>query len=214
MSNKSDNEKGTKWWVRYVVVPVVVALIGVIIVLRRNPTPPQPNLTTKLCTITNLNWNTYQEDKKGSLITVKPVAETNCAINISFDLKKDGWATIYKKLTPQSLLQAKGIRFFYRGTGVPNTIELKLIDRNETIFEAIWYNATDTTGQRRTWEALFTDFRCRKGAGKCMDDGAVSSLTFNPLEIDRIDIAFSNKSDHGDVPGSGEITIEEIEVIP
>lgn len=218
MTNKAEQEHGLKWWLRYVIVPVIGGggIVAIIVAfIAKYPFPLETSTPMSPVRITNVNWNTYQADGKGSSIeSMKPVAGTDCAIEISFDLKEDGWVAIYRKLSPQSLSRTRGIEFFYRGTGVTNTIELKLIDKHETVFESVWYNATATNDQRASWEALYSEFKCRKGSGRCQSDEDVRTLTLNLKEVDRIDFAFSNKPDHGDVPGRGTVVIEEILTTP
>jgi hypothetical protein len=182
---------------------VGVALAGILaLALFFRPTP---------IILTNSNWNNYVEDTARSSLSLKAVPGTNHAIDINFDLKQGGWAGLYKKL---SLPSFRSIRFLYKGTGAPNTIELKLIDKSETVFEAIWPHTTNTNGQSQAWEPQYGEFRCRKGTGACQDDLAVRSLTLKPEDLDRMDISFSNKSEHADEAGAGQVFIEEIQIIP
>jgi hypothetical protein len=161
--------------------------------------------------LTNSSWIYYVEDTARSSLTLKAVPESNYAIDVNFDLKQGGWAGIYKKLK----LPAFGrIRFLYKGTGACNTIELKLIDINDTVFEVTRAHATDTNGQSQSWEPQYSEFQCRKGSGLCQDENAVRSLTLKPEDLDRVDISISNKSEHGDEAGPGRIIIEQIQIVP
>ena len=139
-------------------------------------------------------------------------------ILLSTNLEEEGYVAIYKKLTPQLLKQTNGIGLIYSGTGAPNTLELRLIDKHETIFEAVWQNATATDGREELKQVLYSDFRCRKivreeQPGNCRTDEDVRTLVFNPEDIDRIDFTFSNKPEIGDVAGQGTVVIKEIWVI-
>ena len=190
---------------RRIIVGVSVGVILVIILALILIFRPVPII------LTNSNWNNYVQDTARSSLSLKAVLGTNHAIDISFDFKPGGWAGIYKK---QSLPPFRSIRFLYKGTGASNTIELKLIDKNETIFEVIWPHTTNTGGQGRLWESLYSEFRCRMGSGACQDENAIRSLTLKPEDLDRIDISFSNKSEYADEAGPGQVTIEEIQIVP
>lgn len=161
--------------------------------------------------ITNLNWNPV--DQKGSSITITPIAGTTGDIKIAFTLKDGGWVAAYKKLNPAALSQTTGIKFAHTGTGASNTLELKLVETDETIFRVIWYNGTYTAGIKKSWEVPYSEFKCEKGTGRCQDEAAVNSEIFNPEQVDRIDFSFSNKPDQGDEAGAGEVIIEGIQLI-
>jgi hypothetical protein len=184
-----------------VLVGVALAAIFILALLTR----PAPLI------LTNSNWNDYVQDSVGSSLSLQAIPGTDHALAINFDLKAGGWTGIYKKL---SLPPFKSIKVQYKGTGAPNTIELKLIDKNETVFEAIQAHTTNTNGQSQPWGIEYSEFRCRKGSALCQDDNAVRSLTLKPEDLDRMDISFSNKSEHADEAGSGQVTIEEIQFSP
>jgi hypothetical protein len=190
---------------RRIIVGASVGVILVVILVLMFIFRPTPII------LTNSNWNNYVEDTARSSLSLKAVPGTNHAIDISFDLKPGGWAGIYKKL---SLPPFRSIKVFYKGTGASNTIELKLIDKNETIFEARWPHTTNTGGQGQSWELPYSEFRCRKGSGTCQDENAVRSLTLRPEDLDRIDVSFANKSEYADEAGSGQVIIEEIQIVP
>jgi hypothetical protein len=195
----------------------VVAFVVIFVILRfiaPTQNSPLPTLETSTpCLITNLGWIEYQNNSLGSTINVSPVLGTNCAIKTSFDLKTNDWVATYKKLEPNLLLQGQGIRFSYGGTGVANTLEFKLIEKdasgNETIFYAKWDGATFTAGKIISLDIYYRDLICRAAPGSRCLTGAEH---INPGQVDRIDFSFSNKSNN--LPGQGEVIIEEIQLIP
>jgi hypothetical protein len=133
---------------------------------------------------------------------------------VSFDLKEQGWVTIYKELSPQLLVGKSGVKFSYSGTGNYNTLEFKLIEKDGTIFDAVQLDTT-VTGTSVSREIHYSDMRCWKNTGRCQTDNDVKILAFNPGNIDRIDFSFSNKpGNNRDLPGTGTVTIEYVEIIP
>ena len=166
--------------------------------------------TPEPCSITNLGWIDFPGAE--STINASPVIGSKCALEISFDLKEQGWAAVYKKLEPNQLLQTQGIRFSYSGTGAANTLELKLfeIDANgdEILFYAEWDGATSTAGKSIIQEVDYSELICQPSQGKCPTGATI----IKPELVDRIDFSVSNRS--GQLPGSGEVTIEWIQIIP
>ncbi len=205
------NSNGWLWAIGGAI--VVLALAGVVVIIFPHLATPAP---TSSVTITNTGWNPYVENNGGSSVTIlKPVTGTDNAIEVSFSLLADDWVTIYKKLPPQSLSGMKSVRIAYRGTGASNTIELKLIDKHETIFVCELPGATNTAGQVVYQDVSFDECLCRVGTGKCAGTlGCAGSPILNPKHIDRIDFGFSNGPIRDDEPGSGTVVIDEILILP
>ncbi len=113
--------QGVKWW-RMTIITTAAAIVAIAatFMIISNATK---------CAITNLGWQPYSNDGLGSTITVNPVMGSNCAFEISFDLKHGGYVATYKKLEPKFLAWwIKGIEFSYSGMGNPNTLEFKLLN--------------------------------------------------------------------------------------
>jgi hypothetical protein len=89
-------------------------------------------------------------------------------------------------------------------------MELKIIDKNGTIFEAVWAGATNTEGEYFYKEISFDQLKCRLGEGNCQEESDVRTLSLIPKDIDRIDFGFSNRPEHGDVPGAVTVEIKLI----
>ena len=172
----------------------------------------QPIPTPEPCSITNLGWVEYQNDGLGSTISASPVIGSKCVLEISFDLKRNGWAAIYKKLQSNSLLHTQGLKFSYSGTGAANTLEFKLFEKDadgvETLFYAEWDGATSTAGETISPEIYYTDLICKPNASRCLTGAEPIDLKL----VDRIDLSISNKP--GQLPGAGKVTIESIQYIP
>ena len=100
----SDILSQVKWWIT-IILTVVVAILAIAFVLVQVSDSDQ-------CAISNSNWMTYNGGPN-STIQVKPALGSNCKIEVSFDLEKEGWAAVYKKLEPKSLKWTDGIEFSY-----------------------------------------------------------------------------------------------------
>ena len=112
--------------------PLVTPSPSPTITLTPTPTPtatPSPTITP--CIIDTMDstsgWRTYRDDT-GSSINIEPIlGRTDNATEISYDLNEWGWVVISKRINPEILSEMEGIKFFYKGSGEPNTIELKLV---------------------------------------------------------------------------------------
>jgi hypothetical protein len=193
----------------------VIGAIGVIVAALIQIVPSSPTETSVVCSINNLGWMDYQNDGLGSTISVGPVLDSNCAVKIMFDLKSEGWVAAYKKLDPGLLSASQGIKFSYSGTGVANTLEFKLIEKDtkgkETIFYVEWGGATMTGGKTTTRDVYYKDMVCRQTPGSRCVNG---TERINAGQTDRIDFSLSNKPVNGNASGQGEVIIKEIQFIP
>ncbi len=192
--------------------PIIVALIQKV----PASTPPPPGSTPPPgCSIKNLGWQEYITGSLGSKISISPAVQSECEIKIRFDLKASDWAAAYKKLEPNLLSQTHGIRFSYNGTGAANSLEFKLIEKdpsgNETIFFVQWCAATATAEKEISQEIKYKEMACRTTPGSRCNGGKVY---IRPELVDRIDFTVSNKPECGDRPGEGEVSIQEIQIIP
>lgn len=184
-----------KWW-RTMVITGAVAIAATAVTLLMIS-----KATT--CAITNVGWMPYSNDGMESSITVTPVIGSNCAFQVSFDLKKQGgYVATYKKLE-QGLLAwwIKGIEFSYSGMGNPNTMEFKLISESST-YRIVLPHTTNTGGKTSSWKIPYVSLTAPA-------DGKIFNRT--DFKLDRIDFTFS--SWQGDTPGTGNVVIQDIRVI-
>jgi hypothetical protein len=103
-------------------------------------------------------WETIKDDK-GSAVNISSIpGKKGNAIQISYDLKEDGWVGISRQIDPKLLMQAFGLNFSYFSMGNQNTMELRFEYENETPFGISWTNSkTDAWSFQK---ALYTDFKC------------------------------------------------------
>jgi len=154
-------------------------------------------------------WSKYHDDK-GSIVAVKPVpSKTTNAMEISYTVEQSGYIGVSREISSEILTNTKAIGFYYKGSGAPNTIELKLVYKPDNsgksaVFSVLWNHATDV--QDWTWlEAPYPFFVCWTATG-CQ-----AGETLNPSKVWKVDIAISNKT--GDVPGNGIVLIDDVQGI-
>jgi hypothetical protein len=136
--------------------------------------------------------------------------KTNNGIEILYDLKNSGWVLITKNLDPNILSGTTGISFAYRGSGAPNTIELKVLYSDSTTFGTSWHRATDTGDNWISLEALYSDFTCWWPSPQCEKYGNNLSLT----AVKIIEFGISNKPGFSDKAGLGKVVFDDVVGIP
>ena len=134
---------------------------------------------------------------------------THNAIEISYDLERDGYVIITRHFDPSVLTGTIGLSFFYKGTGVTNTIEFKLMlrypgDTDDTTYGIMWNRASNTDGNWTHMRVLYSDFACLWPVANCQKHGNKLDLT----RVDRLDFAISNKP--GDQVGSGKGAFDDV----
>jgi hypothetical protein len=110
-----------------------------------------------------LDWKQYGDDRGSSMVLRSTPGMIDNAVEISFDLKQDGYAGISKVFYPRILSGTEGIGFSYNGSGAPNTIEFKLLytpDNNgkSAVFSVEWRHMT-ATNNWTTFEVYFKRLR-------------------------------------------------------
>ena len=166
--------------------------------------PPAPTTVTIDCMRGVSLWSTYWDDKGSSVETSFVQDEKTNLMEIDYTIETDGYVAVSREISSEILSGTQGIRFSYKGSGAPNTIELKMIYRPDAegksaVFSVLWNRATgvqDWTSLESPYSLFvcWTDTGCQ--AGESLDLGRVW----------KIDIAISNKK--GDTPGSGTVLID------
>jgi uncharacterized repeat protein (TIGR01451 family) len=156
---------------------------------------PTPLLET-IDTMDSISGWRRVQDNMGSTINIESVpGRTDNGINISYDLKRGGWVLISKKIDPEiNLSKYSGVRFYYKGSGGPNTIELKLIYEDDTTFGVRWHRAT-VADNWVTREAPYSDY----------------DLDLDLAKVKKIEFAISNSRE--DEYGSGWVIIDDVQGI-
>jgi len=174
------------------------------------PTEIPPSTTTNIIDSmeSTIVWYTYKDDKDSSMNRKLIPGRTDNGIEISYNLKEWGWGLISKEIDPKILSEYEGIRFYYKGSGEPNTIELKLIYEDTTTFGVEWHGAT-VADDWVSVEVLYSDFYCWWPANNCLRYGNELDLE----KVRKIEFAISNKPNDGDLYGSGWVIIDDVQGI-
>jgi hypothetical protein len=144
------------------------------------------------------DWNTFTDGEIGSSITLNSIpGSKNFAIEMAFDIEKDGWIGISKSIDPETLSGTKEIQFTYKGSGVRNNLQLKLIDTDGTNFGVVWNGAT-AVDEWATIQVPYENLRCLW----CKE---MKSLNLDNVE--KIEFAVSND---GRPTGEGNVIIDDV----
>lgn len=169
--------------------------------------PPTPVIIDTMDSVSL--WGTNLDDKGSSVAISSVPGRTTNAMRIDYTVKENGYLTVSREISSKILTETKGIGFFYKGSGSPNTIELKLLykpddEDKSVVFGVLWNHATDV----QNWtllEAPYSFFLCWRDTGCEAGDALDSSKVW------KIDIAISSKP--GDTPGSGTVLIDDLQGI-
>ncbi|MFY1112612.1 MAG: hypothetical protein AB3K77_13135 [Methanosarcinaceae archaeon] len=148
-------------------------------------------------------WLPFDE-KMGSTEKVNSVSGMeNEAVEIAYNLKKNGFVGISKNIDSEKLVDAKGIRYHYKLSGEPNTIQVKLIDNDGAQF-GTFSTQTKAVDEWTLVEVSFSNFDLW---------WPVSAKSLSLENIEKLEFVVANKPEFGDSPGTGSVFIDEVEVI-
>ena len=171
-----------------------------------------PTLTPALLIIADtsslVGWVPNFESSNGAN-TLNKVDTIENAIEITYDVGKDGFVIITKSINSRALSDTEGISFSYKGKGASNSIEFKLLlrypgDSDDTTYGILWNRATDTGGKWTEMEVLYSDMWCWWPEANCKTHGDLLDTTM----VDRLDFVVVNKG--GDDKGSGWVLIKDV----
>jgi hypothetical protein len=170
---------------------------------------PTPKIIDTMDSISG--WSEYKDDKGSSIEIESESGKTNNAVKISFSLKKDGWVGISKPLYSGLLVGTRAIGFSYKGSGAPNTIELKLIytanaQGKEAVF-SIFRNHVTNASDWTSLEVPYAEFACWP------DTGCDAGSPLDVSRVQRIDFAISNKPGQGDTLGAGVVSLDDVQAL-
>jgi WD40 repeat protein len=127
------------------------------------------------------------------------------AINISFNIKENGWVGIAREIDPAMLSSINGLNFSCFGMDKMNTIQLRLNYDDKTQFGSSWKPMKQTD---KWWslQGLLKDFECLDNDSKCADEGNRVNLSI----VKELEIIVSNKPYEGDEAGQGSLVVDHI----
>lgn len=197
-----------KKYVWFLPLIIGVALFSLPVQTSQPLEPPTPTTNIIDSMEKSMVWHTDKDDMGSSLNRKLIPGRTDNGIEISYDLKERGWVLISKVIDPEILSEYEGIRFYYKGSGEPNTIELKLIYEDTTTFAVEWHGAT-VADDWMSVEVPYSGFDCWWPADNCLRHGNELDLE----KVRKIEFTISNKPDDGDIYGSGWVIIDDVQGI-
>ncbi|MCD4845145.1 MAG: hypothetical protein K8R25_11735 [Methanosarcinales archaeon] len=208
-------DKNKKPWykdTRYLSLIIVIVAIVITIIIWLWPIPPPPISIDPM--ESTRDWYTFRDDHGSSINRKLIPGKTGNSIEIAYDLKEWGWVTLNRRIDPSILSEIEGIRFFYKGTGKPNTIEFKL-----SYSDGDEYNGTDTTfgflinaaTVKDGWTQVDVPYDMLEcwWSDKSCDDNPRLDLN----KVRKIEFTISNKPKDGDLYGSGKVIIDDVQGI-
>ncbi|MQY53527.1 MAG: hypothetical protein GH154_03920, partial [Firmicutes bacterium] len=155
-------------------------------------------------------WQNYgcDEDKGVTTTSLDSISgQDGRALELTYKFNRgdiDDWVVIERDWG-RNIAGSDSFRFKYKGTGSVNNLELRVADKNGTIFSKKIYNVTNTEGEWKTatipYEELFLLTSGTYSNGDIADE----------LDLTKIEAIFFVVS-KGD-GGSGTLTIDELEVL-
>lgn len=155
-------------------------------------------------------WENYgaEEDKGVTTTSLDSISgQDGRALELTYSFNRgdiDDWVVIERDWG-RNIAGSDSFRFKYKGTGSANNLELRVMDKNGTVFSKKIYNVTNTEGEWKTatipYEELFL-----------LTSGTYSNGDIaDALDLTKIEAIFFVVS-KGD-GGSGTLTIDELEVL-
>ena len=155
-------------------------------------------------------WENYgaDEDKGVTTTSLDSISgQDGRALQLTYKFNRgdiDDWVVIERDWG-RNIAGSDSFRFKYKGTGSANNLELRVADKNGTIFSKKIYNVTNTEGEWKTatipYEELFLLTSGTYSNGDIADE----------LDLTKIEAVFFVVSKRDG--GSGTLTIDELEVL-
>ena len=146
-------------------------------------------------------WKTIKDDKGSNLSISSYPARKGLGIDISYDLKEDGWVGISKNVTSDALSQVEGLNFSVLAMDKRSTIELRMAYADGTEFG---YSLKPDLGKWEYLQALYRDFKCLGPGDNCSSP----NNKLDPASVKKLEFVISNHP--GDETGSGKIIVDHV----
>lgn len=143
-------------------------------------------------------WEIYTDN--GSKLALTSVAgKSGKAIEAAYDFGGGGWIA-FNKAVNADFSKAKGIKFYYKGTGSSNSVEIKLEDEDGTNFGFLLVTKSNVAGWTSV-EIPFSELKYFWGGNP----------ELNWTKIIRFHFAVSRKE--GDEGGAGKVDFDQLELM-
>ena len=158
-------------------------------------------------------WLIFQ-DNIGSTVQARSIiVDQDCPLELSYNIKEFGYvgaAHPIDSLILLNLSNTTGIKFYYRGTGQPNSfiIKLEYRDIGGTQFE---YPVGSTSERGKYINVTYNNFTCIRPEVNCECYRNYQNNKININNVKYIAFAVSNSLNKSEIPGSGRIVIDKIQ---
>ncbi len=178
------------------------------VVIWQSETRDTPDIVTVIETMDSIDgWKIIADDLGSTINITSTRGEKKNGIEISYDLKEDGFAGISKEIDPKLLQGSSGLMLSYFSIDNRDVLYLKLIYDDGTAFNVSWDQIV--TAKWAYQRARFVDFECSSPAGDLSINNSVnddSALDIN--KVKRLEILLYGNA--GDIVGPGSITLDEL----
>jgi hypothetical protein len=161
-----------------------------------------PKIVPIIDTMNNLSrWKVLRDGfgSKGEISLVP--ARRGKAINLSYDLKDNGFVGISDEVDPKLLSEVKGLNLSYLLSDEQSTLEIRLEQDDGAVFKS----SQAISGGKGSWSAiqtLFEDFQA--------NDASLSLHKLDPSRARRLEIRIINDQRAGDRTGPGFVILDDI----
>jgi len=155
-------------------------------------------------------WKNYglNEDKGITTTSLNSISgRDGKALELTYKFNRgdsDDWV-VMERDWGKNIAGSDSFRFKYKGTGNDNNIELRVMDKNGTIFSKKIFHATNTEGEWKTATIPYEEFSLLT-SGTYSNGDIAKKLDLTKIEA----ITFLVTSGDG---GSGTLTIDQLEVL-
>ena len=211
MSEEPKESKDNTTIIVAIIGAVAAVAVALISLMNGRFTPPptnQPPLIIDPLEST-FGWTTYADGGSSTIQISSVTGKAGNGIEASYNLEQGRWVGIFREINPGLLVGTDAISFSYKGSGAPNTIELKLLVKTDESHSAVFSVLRSHASNVRGWttlEASYPEFVC------WTDTGCNAGDKIDLSKVWKIDIAISNKT--GDTAGTGSVIFDDIQAIP
>jgi hypothetical protein len=143
-------------------------------------------------------WLINSYDNNNASIDISPDVS---GLNISYNLKEEGsWVDIEREIDFSTIPELSKIKFYFAGSGAPNTLEFLLVYEDGSIFKYKHNKATNTSDY-----ISLTPNQITYSEGGKLKRPLTEQVDFSKVKA--MDFAISNYPNADDKPGKGFVII-------
>ena len=172
-------------------------------VIWQSETKVSPKIVSVIETMDNINgWEIKTDDIGSSMNVSSGPGEKKNGIEITYDLKENGWVSISKEVDAKNLSEFSGLMVSYFGIDNQDILGMRLIYDDGTTFGISWDRLE--TNEWASQDGLYTDFKCLYPTN--YRDSNITAVDIS--KVKKLELRISKSA--GDIAGSGSITLDEV----